>query len=63
MASYAHYNLGLVLQERGDLNGAIESFKLAQRLDPNDPDKFEQLRVAQWMRDGRIAPPPREVKR
>jgi tetratricopeptide (TPR) repeat protein/tRNA A-37 threonylcarbamoyl transferase component Bud32 len=63
MASHAHYNLGLVLQERGDLVGAIESFKLAQRLDPNDPDKFEQLRTALLMRDGRIAPPPREVKR
>jgi Flp pilus assembly protein TadD len=63
MASYAHHNLGLVLQARGDLAGAIESFKLAQRLDPNDPDKFEALRTAQLMRDGRIAPPPREVRR
>jgi tetratricopeptide (TPR) repeat protein len=63
MAPNAHYNLGLVLQVRGDLAGAIESFKLAQRLDPTDPDKFDALRTAQLTRDGRIAPPPREVRR
>jgi tetratricopeptide (TPR) repeat protein/tRNA A-37 threonylcarbamoyl transferase component Bud32 len=63
MAAHTHYNLGLVLRDRGDLEGAIEAFKLVQRLDPNDPDKFEALRTALLMRDGRIAPPPREVRR
>ena len=62
-AAQTHYNLGLALQEWGDLAGAIGAFEVARRLDPNDPDKVEALRTALLMRDGRIAPPPREVKR
>ena len=33
-----HYQLGLALAQRQDVSAAWEEFKLAQKLDPNDPD-------------------------
>lgn len=33
----AHYNLGAILQMKGDASGAIEQFGEAVRIDPNDP--------------------------
>lgn len=33
----AHYNLGSILQMKGDASGAIEQFGEAVRIDPNDP--------------------------
>lgn len=33
----AHYNLGSILQMKGDASGAIEQFRATVRIDPNDP--------------------------
>lgn len=32
----AHMNLGVVLQKKGDLDGAMREYKIAEQIDPND---------------------------
>ena len=65
----AHTNLGVALVGKGDLDGAIECFREAARLDPKNPnrqkilDRALKLKAERDEKDGRIAPPPREVKR
>ena len=45
----AHYNLGLVYQQRGDLDAAIRSFTRAIEIDPTETDTHYQLgRIARW---------------
>lgn len=34
----AHYNLGIELRKKGDLEGAIPEFRTARRLNPNHVD-------------------------
>jgi len=45
----AHYNLGLLYQQRGELDAAIGSFTRAIEIDPNETDAHYQLgRIARW---------------
>ncbi|MEO6725709.1 MAG: tetratricopeptide repeat protein [Blastocatellia bacterium] len=45
----AHYNLGLLYQQRGDLEAAISSFTRAIEIDSNETDTHYQLgRIARW---------------
>jgi tetratricopeptide (TPR) repeat protein len=45
----AHYNLGLLYQQRGELDAAIRSFARAIEIDPGETDAHYQLgRVARW---------------
>ena len=45
----AHYNLGLVYQQRGDLDAAVSSLTRAIEIDPNETDAHYQLgRIARW---------------
>jgi len=45
----AHYNLGLLYQQRGELDAAIGSFRRAIEIDPNETDAHYQLgRIARW---------------
>ncbi len=45
----AHYNLGLLYQQRGELDAAIGSFSRAIEIDPNETDAHYQLgRIARW---------------
>ncbi|MDQ3012219.1 MAG: tetratricopeptide repeat protein [Acidobacteriota bacterium] len=45
----AHYNLGLLYQQRGDPDAAIRSFTRAIEIDPNETDTHYQLgRIARW---------------
>ena len=45
----AHYNLGLLYQQRGDLDAAIRSFTRAIEIDPTETDTHYQLgRIARW---------------
>ncbi len=47
--SSAHYNLGLLYQQRGELDAAIGSFRRAIEIDPNETDAHFQLgRIARW---------------
>ena len=64
-----HTNLGAALASKGDLDGAIVCFREAVRLDPKNPNWQKNLDIALKFKaerdekEGRIAPPPREVKR
>jgi tetratricopeptide (TPR) repeat protein len=61
-----HTNLGHALTNRGDTDGAIASYREAVRLDPTFGPAKVSLDGAlrqKAVRDGRIAPPPREVRR
>ena len=45
----AHYNLGLLYQQRGEHESAIASFRQAVEIDPNETDSHYQLgRIARW---------------
>jgi regulator of sirC expression with transglutaminase-like and TPR domain len=45
----AHYNLGLLYQQRGELDAAIGSFQRAIEIDKNETDAHYQLgRIARW---------------
>lgn len=45
----AHYNLGLLYQQRGELDAAIGSFQRAVEIDPSETDAHFQLgRIARW---------------
>lgn len=45
----AHYNLGLLYQQRGELDAALASFRRAIEIDPNETDAHYQLgRIARW---------------
>lgn len=45
----AHYNLGLLYQQRGEMDAAIGSFRRAIEIDPNETDAHYQLgRIARW---------------
>jgi len=45
----AHYNLGLLYQQRGELDAAIGSFRKAIEIDPSETDSHYQLgRIARW---------------
>lgn len=45
----AHYNLGLLYQQRGELDAAIGSFQRAIEIDSNETDAHYQLgRIARW---------------
>ncbi|MGE0882580.1 MAG: tetratricopeptide repeat protein [Blastocatellales bacterium] len=45
----AHYNLGLLYQQRGELDAAIGSFQKAIEIDPSETDAHYQLgRIARW---------------
>jgi tetratricopeptide (TPR) repeat protein len=54
----AHYNLGVALSNKGDLDGAIAEWREALRLNPNYGDAHYNLGVALWHKgdwDGAIA--------
>jgi tetratricopeptide (TPR) repeat protein len=65
----AHYNLGMALYVKKDLDGAVDALKEVVRLDPKNPsrqktlDLMLKLKAERDAKEGRIAPPPREVKR
>ena len=65
----AHNNLGVGLERTGDLDGAIASFRRSLSIDPssrlhqNNLDNAIRLKAERDAREGRIAPPPHEVKR
>lgn len=63
------WQLGRALQATGDLDGAIAAFEESLRLNPTQAgvrNALNSARLRKLVRDekeGRIAPPPREVKR
>ena len=40
---YAHFNLGVALQEKGELKSAINSYKTAIKLKPNYPEAYNNI--------------------
>jgi tetratricopeptide (TPR) repeat protein len=60
------FNRGLVFGTRGELDAAEAAFREALRLDPGwkEAERYlQQVLRLKAERDGRIAPPPREVRR
>jgi Flp pilus assembly protein TadD len=51
----AHTGLGIVLAETHRLADAVEEFRTALRLDPNDPAALDNLARAEGMLEGRRA--------
>lgn len=65
-SSQARYDLGRALAATGDYDEAITQLTEARRLDPKNPTRQAALEEAlrkKAAREGRLAPPPREVKR
>ncbi len=42
---WAHYNLGLALVQKGDMDGALNHFQETSRIKPNEPDPFNNIGI------------------
>jgi len=56
-----HYNLGVELYKKGDLDGAIAEYRIAIRLNPNLPNAHYHLGIA-LMDQGNVSAAAKELE-